>query len=424
MGENQKRGEPMKRKPDKASVHNGRANSKGVAYNANHNTLEASRIHQPHIDQDRIHLNQYLQYMGDGTAIGHRGGGGGYDSRKHELERYRQLYGEGLDSRNRRYIASGHKERVKTMRQVYRDPKTAPMETIFQLGKKGSETDEQTRTQVMVGAWGDVLQHLHQQYGANLIPLDASLHREETTDHIHFRFALGAVDKFGHFMPNQSQALEAMGFQPDSSKPRGRYNNPLVSFTDELRETFYLACERRGIEIDREVTSGSRRQLELLDQKRKGLEKEIAATEQQRQAAQEATQKVKKSLDTLEAKQLLVEIKVEEQQRKAAEATQAAEKAKQEAERAAQQTAQAKATETAIRQQARYEAETTVRSLQAQLREKESIIHNLQAETAKLKTKIRKIKEFFIEFSILENFLAWMQDKSQQLEEDRGEREQ
>ena len=233
----------MKMKPDKASVHNGRANSKGVAYNPNHNTLEQSRVNQPHIDQERIHLNQYLQYMGDGTAIGHRGGGGGYDSRKHELERYRQLYGTGLEARNQRYRASGHRERVKTMSQVYRDPKTAPMETIFQLGNKRSETDEQTRTQVMVGAWGDVLQYLHQQYGANLIPLDASLHREESTDHIHFRYTLGARDKFGHFVPNQNQALEAMGFNgrnPETGK-KDRYHNPLVAFTDEVRETFYQA---------------------------------------------------------------------------------------------------------------------------------------------------------------------------------------
>ena len=88
----------MKKKLEKASVHNGRANSKGVAYNPNHNTLEQSRVNQPHIDQKRIHLNQYLQYMGDGSTICHKGGGGGYDSRKHELERYRQLYGEGLDA--------------------------------------------------------------------------------------------------------------------------------------------------------------------------------------------------------------------------------------------------------------------------------------------------------------------------------------
>lgn len=412
----------MKKKLDKASVHSGRANSRGVAYNPNHNTLEQSRVNQPHIDQTRIRLNQYLQYTGDGSTICHKGGGGGYDSRKHELERYRQLYGEGLDARNRRYIASGHRERVKTMSQVYRDPKTAPMETIFQLGKKGSETDEQTRTQVMVGAWGDVLQHLHQRYGANLIPLDASLHREETTDHIHFRFTLGARDKFGHFMPNQNQALEAMGFQPDPSKPRGRYNNPLVSFTDELRETFYLACERRGIQIDREVTSGSRRQLELLEQKRNGLEKELLATEQQRHAAQEATKRAKEALDILEAKQLLTEIEVEGQQRKAAEAAQTAEQARQAAERAIQSKAQAEAAEAAIRAQARYEAEATVRELQAQLWEKDSIIHALQAETAKLKTKLSKLHEYLCEKKILENFLTWVKGGDQRYGRDTRER--
>ena len=414
----------MKRKPDKASVHNGRANAKGVAYNPNHNTLEASRIHQPHIDQERIHLNQYLQYMGDGTAIGHRGGGGGYDSRKHELERYRQLYGTGLEARNQRYRASGHRERVKTMSQVYRDPKTAPMETIFQLGNKRSETDEQTRTQVMVGAWGDVLQYLHQQYGANLIPLDASLHREESTDHIHFRYTLGARDKFGHFVPNQNQALEAMGFNgrnPETGK-KDRYHNPLVAFTDEVRETFYQACERRGVQIDREVTSGSRRQLELLDQKRSGLERELAATEQQKQVTQEAAQKVKKTLDTLEAKQMLVEMEVEEQQRKVAEATQAAEEARLAAERATQSKAEAEANEATIKAQARYEAEVTVRELEAQLWEKDSIIHGLMAETEKLKHKLSTLREYLQERNIFDNFLSWVRGRSQHQSLDDRER--
>ena len=408
----------MKKKLDKASVHNGRANSKGVAYNPNHNTLEASRIHQPHINQERIHLNQYLQYMGNGATIVHRGGGGGYDSRKHELERYRQLYGEGLEAKNERYRASGHRERVKTISQVYRDPKTAPIETIFQLGKKGSQTDAQTRTQVMVGAWGDVLQHLHQRYGANLIPLGASLHREEASDHIHFRFCLCAEDRFGYFVPNQNAALEAMGFHPDPSKPRGRYNNPLVFFTDELRETFYLACERRGVEIDREVTSGSRRQLELLDQKRKGLERELAATEQQKQATLEAAQRAKKSLDTLEAKQMLVEMEVEEQQRKAAEATQATEEARLATERAIQSKTEAQAAEAFIREQARYEAEATVRELQAQLMEKESIIHGLKAEVAKFKEKLSRVRMYLQENSILENYFAWVRGRNQQKSQD------
>ena len=394
----------MKKKQlDKASVHNGRANSKGVAYNANHNTLELSRTHQPHIDPERIHLNRYIQYLEGGAAIAHKGGGGGYDSRKHEVDRYKQLYGEGLDARNKRYIASGHRERVKSVRQVYRDPKTAPMETIFQLGKHGSETDQQTRTQVMVGAWGDVLQHLHQQYGANLIPLDASLHREEASDHIHFRFTLGARDKFGHFMPNQSKALEAMGFDgrnPETGK-KDRYHNPLVAFTDEVRETFYQACERRGVAIDREVASGSRWQLELLDQKRGGLERELAAT-------QEATQRAKQSLDAMETKQLLAEMEAEE--------------ASLAAERAIQSKNEAQAAEAAIREQARYEAEVTVRELEAQLWEKDSIIHGLMAETEKLKHKLSTLREYLQERNIFDNFLSWVRGRSQHQSLDDRER--
>lgn len=289
------------------------------------------------------------------------------------------------------------------MRQVYRDPKTAPMETIFQLGKHGSETDQQTRTQVMVGAWGDVLQHLHQRYGANLIPLTASLHRDEACDHIHFRYALGATDKFGHFMPNQNKALEAMGFDgrnPETGK-KDRYHNPLVAFTDEVRETFYQACERRGVEIDREVASGSRRQLELLDQKRGGLERELAAT-------QEATQRAKQSLDAMETKQLMAEMEAEE--------------ASLAAERAIQSKNEAQAAEAAIREQARYEAEATVRELEAQLWEKDSIIHGLLAETAKLKTKLAKLHEYLCEKKILENFLTWVRGRSQHQSLDDRER--
>ena len=393
----------MKKKLDKASVHNGRANSKGVAYNANHNTMELSRTRQPHIDPDRIHLNRYIQYLDGGAAIAHQGGEGGYDSRKHEVDRYKQLYGEGLDARNRRYIASGHRERVKSVRQVYRDPKTAPMETIFQLGKHGSETDQQTRTQVMTGAWGDVLQHLHQQYGANLIPLTASLHLDEAEPHIHFRVAFGARDKFGHFVPNQSKALEAMGFDgrnPETGK-KDRYHNPLVAFTDEVRETFYQACERRGVQIDREVTSGSRRQLELLDQKRGGLERELAAT-------QEAAQRAKQSLDAVETKQLLAEMEAEE--------------AALAAERAIQSKNEAQVAEAAIKAQARYEAEATVRELEAQLWEKDSIIHELTAETAKLKTKLTKLHEYLCEKKILENFLTWIRGRSQHQSLDDRER--
>lgn len=297
----------QKKQLDKASVHSGKANRQGVAYNANHNTMEEARSNQPHIDQERIQLNAYKQYMGDGSTKRFQGGKGGFDARKHELQRYKDLYSDGLDARNERYKNSGHKDRCKKMSKVYRDPKTAPTEIIFQLGKKGSETDELKRTKVMAAAWGDVLAHLRTKYGANLFPLDAALHRDEVNDHIHFRFTLGARDKFGHMVPNQSAALEAMGFDGRNPKTgkKDRYHNPLVAFTDEVRETFYKACERRGIVIDREVTSGSRRQLELLTQKCEGLQKEL---EQHQREINES----KKTLDSLDYELLSASVEKDE----------------------------------------------------------------------------------------------------------------
>lgn len=421
----------MKKRLDKASVHNGRANSRGVAYNANHNTLEQSRLNQPHIDPQRIGLNRYIQYLESGASQTYRGGEGGYDSRKHERERYEQLYGKGLNARNERYRASGHKERAKTLSQVYRDPKTAPMETIFQLGKKGSETDELTRTRVLADAWGDVLLHLHQHYKDNLVILDASLHRDETNDHIHFRYTLGATDKFGHFVPNQSAALEAMGFDgrnPATGK-KDRYHNPLIAFSDEVREVFYQACERRGIQLDREVTSGSRRQLDLLAQKCSGLQKEVASaeaklqsTKEQAETVEEAVKAAMQKLDDIETEQMFTELEADNQRARATEAANAAKQAEIECQYAKEEKARTEAAEAAIREKARYDAEVIVRQLQDKIKEKDSIISKLTKETEKLRSKMLKIKGYLQEKGILQDFFHWIERPAPQRDEEVRER--
>ena len=132
-------------------------------------------------------------------------------------------------------------------------------------------------------------------------------------------------------------------------------------------------------------------------------------TEKARKAAQ-------KDLDLLETKQLLVEIEVEE-------ATQTAEIARQAAERAIQSKVEAQATEAVIRAQARYEAEATVRQLEAEIQEKNSIIHSLSAECEKLKTKLSRLRDYLQERNILENFLQWVGVKSQKQEQNCDDRE-
>ena len=132
-------------------------------------------------------------------------------------------------------------------------------------------------------------------------------------------------------------------------------------------------------------------------------------TEKARKAAQ-------KDLDLLETKQLMVELEVDE-------ATQTAEAARQAAQRAIQQKAEAEANKAAIQAQARYEAEATVRQLEAEIQEKNSIIHSLSAECEKLKTKLSRLRDYLQERNILENFLQWVGVKSQKQEKNYDDRE-
>ena len=144
-------------------------------------------------------------------------------------------------------------------------------------------------------------------------------------------------------------------------------------------------------------------------------DKIVQESRERAEITEKARKEAKKDLDLLETKQLLVEMEVEE-------ATQTAEQARWAAERAIQSKAEAQAAEAAIRAQARYEAETTVRELEAQLWEKDSIIHGLQAETEKLKHKLSTLREFLQERNIFENFLSWFRGRNQQQSLDDRER--
>lgn len=276
-------------KKTKATFTQRRGSKDKGAYNANHNTLEATRKGQSHIDEERMHLNKYIRFDRNGRPHMSQGGNGGFNATQHERERYEELYAEGLEARNQRYTASRHKERCRTMSEVYQDLKTAPLESIWQVGNSHSNMSREEMRDALVAAWNLTYRELREKYGANMVPLDAALHMDEKVCHIHHRVTLGAVDEYGHFMPNQTAALEAMGFErPDPTKPRSRYNNALIAFTDSIREIFYQNCERCGLEIDREVQNYSKRQVEILELKCDKFREEMAEAKRQAEIQQEA----------------------------------------------------------------------------------------------------------------------------------------
>jgi hypothetical protein len=93
-----------------------------------------------------------------------------------------------------------------------------------------------------------------------------------------------ALDKFGYLVPYQSQAFEAMGIQrPDPTAKEGKYNCPLITFSEAIRTEFYDLCEKQGIIIDREVKSPSQKHLSVLQYKCQKMDESVKALTAEKQ---------------------------------------------------------------------------------------------------------------------------------------------
>ena len=256
----------------KATVRNGRATASGKVYNANHNTKTETRNQERHIDHSRTEQNINLQFAAEGRVRRC----GSFDAKAFELSRYEELYGPGQEAKNARYIADGHPERCKSVADIYASRRTAPLETILQIGSRDTDIDPQERKEKLMGAAAELISNMQQRWGDNLHFLTLSLHNDEGVEHIHTRLSFSATDKFGHRVPNQSQAFEAMGIQrPDPTTKEGKYNCPLITFSELIRNEFYDLCEKRGIVIDREVKNPSQKHLSVLEYKCKKMEEVV-----------------------------------------------------------------------------------------------------------------------------------------------------
>lgn len=259
----------------KATIRNGRTTKSGQVFNANHNTRTETRNLEGHIDHDRTALNVNFKFYADGNIEKC----GSFDSKEFELSQYEIYYGDGQKAKNDRYTKDGHPERCKTVAEVYQSPKTAPLETILQLGNINSEMPRDERQMILTASAFELVDTLRQKWGKNLHLLDLSIHVDEVgSPHIHARMTFSASDRYGYAIPSQSKAFAEMGItRPDITKAEGKYNSPLMTFSAELRETFYALCEKNGgIEIDREVKNPSQKHKDILEYKCEQLQKSVA----------------------------------------------------------------------------------------------------------------------------------------------------
>lgn len=265
----------------KATVRNGRTTAKGKVFNANHNTRAETRNIEGHIDHERTALNVNFKFLANGNVEKC----GSFNAKEFELSQYEIYFGDGQKAKNERYTKDGHPERCKTIKEVYEHPKTCPMETIFQLGNRKTDTSPEERKSIMTASAFELIERLRKQYGENIRFLDLSIHNDESvgSEHIHLRYILSATDKFGFATPNQSRAFTEMGIErPDTTKKEGKYNNPLITFSNNLRNSFYDLCEQKGVVIDREVKNPSQKHRDILEYKCEQLEKSVAELKAER----------------------------------------------------------------------------------------------------------------------------------------------
>ena len=254
----------------KATYHSGRTTKAGKVFNANHNTNRKTRDGQSHIKHDKTEQN--ILYRIENNKLKPCKS---YDCIDFEKRRYKELFSESLEAKNQRYIKQRHKERCRDIEDLYRNPKKCPFELVLQIGKANDEMTFEEKADLSKKVNIDFVREMHKRYGANFVPLDLSGHYDEISPHWHYRAVFVHQGKDG-LEPNQTKALESMGIErPDKTKPIGKHNNPLMTFTAEARELYYEICERYGLEIDREVKNPSQKHKETLEHKCEVLEQQV-----------------------------------------------------------------------------------------------------------------------------------------------------
>lgn len=216
----------------------------GRAGKASHNDRQFDTTQAEHIDQDRMEDNGYWHCYSNNDLTFEQA----------EMKYYTEHYGQALEAQNARYDKSRHRERIRTIEDIYKAKNTQPIETIFQIGNKdnaGAGVDKETLVSIYNAYW-DRVNAWNNEHGNHYHRLSVALHVDETTPHFHERAVWDIQTKDGLKL-SQDKALEDAGVPlPDPSKPRGRYNNRKMTVDAIFRGYWIDACREHGIDIEAE----------------------------------------------------------------------------------------------------------------------------------------------------------------------------
>lgn len=248
----------------RASSHNGRTNKKGATYRAKHNDRTNEAKNAKHIDQAKTKDNVVIKAFEIEKSE--------TNLEEYEVGLYKRFFSASQEAKNKRYREQGHREKCKPVESLYRSKKTAPEETIKQVGKKGDTiTAEQLKDVAL-----DYMSEFNKRYGSNVLILDASIHLDEATPHVHFRRVFVGKDKDGYLKPSEAEAFRELGIEaPRPDEKINRYNNAKMTFTEQDRQLFIEICEQHGLNIDKEPIKG-KKALELNEYRLEAKKEELS----------------------------------------------------------------------------------------------------------------------------------------------------
>ena len=304
----------------KATNHNGRSGKHG-AYNPKHNDRQFDVAKSDHIDAVRMLENVNWDYQ-RGIRLFKQENDDGISFETVELDYYEENFGEYIRNQNARNEQNRHPERNRTIEDMYKDTKTCPEETLWQIGNREESVDAEILQKIVQ----EFLAERDKQFGSHVVTLDWALHNDESTPHIHERHVFQCRNKYGEMCPQQEKSLEELGISlPNPDKPKGRNNNRKMTFDAMCRRMFIGICKKYGIEVDEIPVYGGEKHLEKNDFIIRKQREELAEQNQQlarngnliirgKRKIDEVTEKAKSVEAELKAKDVEVQQKREELQ--------------------------------------------------------------------------------------------------------------
>lgn len=242
--------------------HNGRAGKHGT-YNPKHNDRSFDLENSEHINAELAKKNVYWDcYNGFRSLAKEELLADTFE----EVEEmfYSSQYRNHVESQNQRNEKNRHPERNRTTSDLLKNKKTAPEETIFQIGTIDNHVPPEILLQVVT----DFLVELDTRFGKNVHILDWALHLDEGTPHIHERHVFDCENSYGEVAPQQEKALEELGFElPDPTQKPSKINNRKKTFDSVCRVILFNITKKYGLDLEEEPEYGGRAYLEKQDYK-------------------------------------------------------------------------------------------------------------------------------------------------------------